>query len=152
MKKIIKPMKKINSSTKPNLNKLKIIYLFLFIIILILLTSYFVIRSFPEPKHIENLEYDFKVQKEVGFVLDSDALHFGNAPVNSTSNRNITINSEFDALVKIFFDGPANLIVNENNFVLEKNTNKSLEFTLTVPDLPEGKYKGNVQLQFFELN
>ena len=122
------------------------------IIVSIMIFLLFVLLTSTDevPIIVKELPYDYSIQQTIGFVLDDDALHFGGSPVNTILKRNITLTSEFPAMIKINFKGPGNLSVNENNFFLNQNVNKSLEFILVVPDEMKGNYSGSVFFEFYE--
>ncbi|MGE0793020.1 MAG: hypothetical protein AB7V77_02440 [Candidatus Woesearchaeota archaeon] len=134
--------------TKHKTHKL-LFYFFIFIVILTLIPI-LVYLSIDKPFKVQYLEYDFKIKNQVGFMLDSDILHFGGAPQGSQLQRNITLSIAFPSIVKIGFEGPGNIISSDNNFYLEANKNKSLEFILTTPNEPEGNYSGIIFIEFYK--
>ena len=101
------------------------------------------------PFEVKNLNYDFKVKQAIGLNVDTDILHMGGGPVGSVLERSIDISSPKDALVRIFVDGPGDLTVDKNNFLIRADDKINLTFSMLVPDLPLGNYSGLVVLKFY---
>ncbi len=126
-----------------------------FIILVVLLSSLITLLLFkffhqPEPSSVEKLPYDFTVVNDVSFVLDTDALHFGGGPQGARLERGMNISVSQDSLVKISWDGPGNLIVSKNNFLLKAGKTEDLLFYLDIPsDLSLGNYSGEVIFKFY---
>lgn len=96
------------------------------------------------------VNFDFKVKedKNIGFNLDQDALHFGIIPPGSNSHRDLVLNSEVPArlLIKVF--GSNYVYPTKNNFLIEPGES-TLTFTASPPvDMPKGNYSGKIRLVF----
>ncbi|MGM5481811.1 MAG: hypothetical protein ACQESE_05380 [Nanobdellota archaeon] len=116
---------------------------------------YFAVSSSPtlekKPFSHSTIDYDFSVSQEVGFVLDSDMLHFGGAPPGAKLKRGLEINSSRDARVLIVWEGPGDISVDKNNFTIDAGNNTEVIFTLKVPDtLSTGEYDGEIIIDLYE--
>jgi hypothetical protein len=139
--------------TKRNQNKLKRIHIFLIVLLICFLFSTTFIYcklNLNKPILVKTMNYDFQIKENVGFVLDSDILHFGGAPKNSELKRNMTLTTPFTSKVKIYFEGPGILSTSHNNFLLEENQSKSIEFILKTPNLENGNYTGKIFFEFYK--
>lgn len=97
------------------------------------------------------MDYDFVVKNSVGFNLDTDALHFGGSLPGSTSTRSMNLHVDRDSRVVISFEGPGDLVVDKNDFVVFANSSESLTFYLTTPvNMTYGNYSGIVTFSFFK--
>ncbi len=110
----------------------------------------YVLFSPSSPEHV-SIEYTFSVQSEIGFVLDSDALHFGGGPPGARLQRGLNISSTRDARVVLSWDGPGDIVVSKNNFLIQADTQEYVLFFLTVPsDLENGFYEGSIFVTLYE--
>lgn len=107
--------------------------------------------SLYSPYRVEVMNYDFVIKNGVGFDLDTDALHFGGSLPGSTLTRSMTLKTDKDSRVLITFEGPGDLVVDKNDFVLLSNSSEYLTFYLTTPlNITEGNYSGTVTFSFFK--
>ena len=126
-----------------------------FIIIIVLLSSLITLLLFnifhePKPAVVEVLPYDFTVTNSVSFVLETDKLHFGGGPLSARLERGMNLSTSQDSLVKISWDGPGNIMVSDNDFLLSANTPKDITFYLDIPDdLSLGNYSGKIIFKFY---
>lgn len=129
--------------------------LILSLICIVLITSiilFFALKNInSKPAVTQTLMYDFNVTTHPGFMLDDDALHFGGITAGGYSTRPMTITANKTYLVKIHYEGPGSLIVDNNNFIIQENTNKSLEFTLTPINTTLGYYSGTIFFDFYKV-
>ena len=78
-------------------------------------------------------------------------MHFGIIPFDGNSVRSINITSSNNYLIKIRHKGDGNLIVSENDFILEKDEIKTLNFTLYPTNRSTGYYSGNITFDFYRV-
>ncbi len=86
-----------------------------------------------------------------GFDLNSTALKFGFVERGQSAQRSVIIKNDFDKKAKIIIKIKGNisdfLIVSENNFFLEKNQSKEIDFSILLPeDLMFGEYNGVISI------
>jgi len=84
---------------------------------------------------------------EIGFSESIESLNFGNAPPGSTIIKSIDIENTkpYDVNVKITLSGniSKSITVSENNFLINTNEKKKVNFTLTtIPSTRQGNYTG----------
>lgn len=129
------------------------------IIISIIVTSSSVIRTEQTKNNNNNertilaeetIDYEFKVTNYVGFNLDTDKLYLGSGGPGSTLRRAMKISYTEDSIVEISARGPGEIIISDNNFFLEKDTGKDIEFSLVVPQIDLGNYTGEIKLTFYK--
>ena len=99
---------------------------------------------------VEEINFDLEIGNEIGFNIDTDAIHFGRVLPggNSIKQINLTNNKEFDVLIVIQKKSEINdwIIIGENKFVLVPRENKEVNISIKIPldteyDLYEGKIK-----------
>jgi hypothetical protein len=129
----------------------KVVFLLVAVIVLSVATTFALLYFFDtSPDEIKTLKYTYTAKENVGFVLDTDALHFGGGPRGALMVRNINMSTTEDARVKITSVGPGTVTVSENDFFLPANTSKELTFSLSVPlDAQPGFYEGIVYFSFY---
>jgi len=133
-------------------NKKMILIVLLIIIIFFSALPIIIYQTTERPYLIQTLAYDFSVKESVGFMLDSDILHFGGGPVGSGLERGMNVTSKETALVKIYAQGQGDIVISDNDFMVYANQSHPLIFTLTVPTLPFGTYNGTVYFEFYKIN
>ena len=131
-------------------NNVLIICLLCIVVIASIISVVAVTNINEKPVKTEELFYDFNVTGNPGFKLDTDAMHFGGITPGGNSKRPMTITTAEDYLVKIRFEGDGSLIVSENNFIIEANEEKTLEFTLTPTTSELGYYSGTIFFDFYK--
>src|SRR3989339_290659 len=142
----------------------KIIWVTVFSLILLFafLFSEFLILN------VEVLSMDaYIVEKEIGFNLDSDKIHFGNVPMFSNgAYREIMITNIYDEDVKIFLSDSGKIdeyvyfeidgsYYEKNNFILGENETKTFKVVFDNDDLPLGYYDGEIKIvvrKFFKFS
>lgn len=131
-------------------NKFKIFFVFFsiavifFSVLLALYFNYYILD-------VAYINFDFKVRedKQIGFNLDQDALHFGIIPPGSRSHRDLMLKSEVPAQVLVKIIGSDYVYPNANDFLIEPNTSVALTFTAAPPNnMPKGNYSGRIRLVF----
>lgn len=135
------------------LSRKKIFLVSFLIVVLVYSVALLLISLFSlySPYRVEVINYDFVVKNAVGFNLDTDALHFGGSLPGSTSTRSMNLQVNQDSRVVITFDGPGDLVVDKNDFIVLANSSQPLTFYLTIPvNITEGNYSGTVTFNFFK--
>ena len=120
------------------------IAILLFFLAMIFYFNYFILD-------VVYVNFDFKVRedKNIGFNLDQDALHFGIIPPGSSGHRDLILNSDVQAKILIKVFGSDYVYPTKNNFILEPNKSVSVPFSASPPiDLPEGNYSGKIRIIF----
>jgi glutamine cyclotransferase len=138
--------------TKKNKNNLKKLVFSLLILFIIIFSIIFYFNSNKEikPMLVKEIPYDYRISQHLGLIVDNDSLHFGTMMYGGSATREITLNTKEDFFVKIRYEGNGNIAVNENNFILEKNINKTLEFKVDGIKLAFGNYSGMVFIEFYD--
>jgi len=136
---------------------MKKIVLFFLIIFICVIGSIITVLIYTNSITYGVYNYDMDVRivddKVTGFNLDTDALHFGSFGGGGIATRHIEINHvEDDMKVVVLKHGDmAGWVSNENNFILQKNQNYNLSFTLFVPSgTPIGNYTGRVVIKLLK--
>lgn len=106
--------------------------------------------SSPSPKEIIEIPYQFSVQPTLGIVGDTDLLYFGGGPADAKLERTVDLKARKATKVLITATGPAELVVDKNNIILDETQSTTISFALIIPDLEEGTYEGKVFFSFFE--
>ena len=112
------------------------IAILLFFLAMIFYFNYFILD-------VVYVNFDFKVRedKNIGFNLDQDALHFGIIPPGSSGHRDLILNSEVQAKILIKVFGSDYVYPTKNNFILDPNKSVSVPFSASPPiDLPKANY------------
>ncbi|MEE9405960.1 MAG: hypothetical protein V3V26_00980 [Candidatus Aenigmarchaeota archaeon] len=103
-------------------------------------------------QEITEVRMHLKVSNYTGFNLDTDALYFGTISPGGSGTRELNlVNGEGEKRTMVFLIGELGKWVYpaENNFIIGKNSNRSLKFTVVVPqDAEFGEYEGTVRLVF----
>jgi len=86
-----------------------------------------------------------------GFDLNSTALKFGFVERGQGAQRSVIIKNDFNERAKIIIKIKGNisdfLIVSENNFFLEENQSKEIDFSILLPEnLILGEYNGVISI------
>ncbi|MBW2984584.1 hypothetical protein KY361_05685 [Candidatus Woesearchaeota archaeon] len=80
---------------------------------------------------------DIKVGDHIGMTVDADALHFGIVMVTGCSTRSIIITHKYDypikAIIGIVGELESWTSIKENDFILNKNEEKEVEFKVCAP-------------------
>ena len=104
-------------------------------------------------KDVRVIPMNFRVSKGVGLNVDNDALHFGGAPPEGTSQRFMDISHRYKFPVKVQIIGYGDLAewlsISPNDFILMKNETKQVSFVISVPkNATFGYYNGSVKVFF----
>lgn len=131
--------------------------IFILIIAIIITFSYIKYETNQKYTQIQKIPMDIKVANYIGFNLDKDAMHFGATFPGGGSKRNLSLinNDVYNKKVLVEYEGRLKDFVNvsENNFILKPNENKTLEFTVMIPQNTElGNYTGTIILTFKRTN
>jgi len=104
-----------------------------------------------QPLEVKLLPYTFKVTSDYGFVLDTDALHFGEGPPGTTLSKKINLTAEDNVRVEILWDGPGEVRASDIDFTMVAGDIKSIQFFLTIPDNASlGDYSGLIYFNFYD--
>jgi uncharacterized membrane protein len=132
-------------------NKLRTYTFITITIAIIVITAIYVLV----PAQTVTYPMDVKVKgpKSIGFNIDDDALHFGIVPPGSNARRTVLLENDAGIrFVRISTHGDMEdwVDLSENNFILQPNTNKSVDFTVKVPTGTEpGNYTGEAKINFY---
>lgn len=142
-----KKSKKISSKKKTE--KLGLVLIFLLIFFLILFLFLFVGNILILDK--KQIYTNVHVANYSGFDLNSTALTFGFVNPGQGAQRSVIIKNDFDKKAKIIIRIKGNisdfLIVSENNFFLEKNQSKEIDFSILLPkNIDFGEYTGIINI------
>ncbi len=149
---MIKKTKKISTGQNKLSSFNKILIILAIVAIIFLAFLVFKNSLLPQPYEIVEVPYDFKVKDGAGFNVDADIMHFGGSSVGARLKRSLNFSLSQDSLVKIAWEGPGVINVEDNNFIMKANEARSLNFTLIVPNLPLGDYNGSIYLKFYPVN
>ena len=134
-----------------NKNNSKVLIIVLCLAIIAAIIPFFMLNSGGnKPVKSETLFYDYNISSTPGFILDNDAMHFGVLPPNGKSTRPMNITTSEKYLIKIHYKGDGYLVVDENDFILDENQTKTLNFTITPINNSIGYYSGNIIFDFYE--
>lgn len=100
---------------------------------------------------VEEIGFDLEIGNEMGFNIDTDAIHFGRVPLGGSSKKqiNLTNNKEFDVLIVVQKDSEINdwISIGENKFVLVPGENKEVSISIKIPlDAEYDKYEGKIKV------
>lgn len=88
---------------------------------------------------------DYNVGDVAGFNLDTDGVHFGTVSKGVSINRFLTVSTNEDARVDIYFKGIKYLGVDNSTFLLKKGEEKQVQIYLKIPrNVEEGYYSGKM--------
>ncbi|MGM5479870.1 MAG: hypothetical protein ACQESC_00245 [Nanobdellota archaeon] len=115
-------------------------------ILMIISTSFILLqRQNTATLSESNVSYDFTVGDDVGFILDTDAMHYGVAPAGSSSQRGLFVNSSEDGVVYLSSQGDGNISFSKNAFPISAGDQEIVSTTLQVPSsLSPGNYSGSI--------
>ena len=132
-------------------NKMLTIVLITTLLVMITILSLYIGLS----RDYQELNFDFKIGNNLGFNLDSDAIHFGTMFQGDEAKRNIVIKNDncVKCLVNLKIKGNSEWIsVSDNNFVLKKDETKEIEVKLNPPNDAELKeYFGTLKIYFWRI-
>jgi hypothetical protein len=102
---------------------------------------------------VHELDMDVYIGNELGFNVDTDAVHFGVTQPGSVGMRPIKVTAgEFLSLVSIEASGEMSgwITISENDFILQPYENRSVQVYLQVPEDAEmgGYFKGTLRVVF----
>lgn len=126
---------------------------FVTLIVIIVFFSLVVISTLMKdvPTEVMSINYTFMVKNNPGINLDVDKLNFGGGSPGTVLERKMNVSSSFDSFVHIESMGPGIVVVDMNDFDLEKNNSTEVVFSLEVPSqLSLGTYEGTVFVSFYE--
>ena len=132
----------------------RLIIILLLIIFAAVISSRFLLSSFFL-KDYEELNVYVTVENIVGFNADTDALYFGTMPPGGIGNRDIFLfNDDCDKCrVSLKGDGEiANwLSISDNNFVMFKGDNKTINVKVYIPsDAEYDNYTAKLKIYFWK--
>ncbi|MDD5177717.1 MAG: hypothetical protein PHT54_00315 [Candidatus Nanoarchaeia archaeon] len=115
------------------------------ILFMVVLYNYYIVLD------VEEIPIEVNVNENLGFDLNTTYLTFGTIPPGNSGSRSIRItNQEYNkAYVNIKIKGTLKnwIYVNENNFKMEKDELKELEFKILVPENAEkGTYQSKLRI------
>ncbi len=133
-----------------NKNKL---YIILAIIILLSIGITQILYSYYKSPHVFYMNYTFLVGDALGLTIDTDALHMGRMTPGGASARNVEITNTFgyrtNVRISLHGDKTEWMSVSETEFMLEKNSNKTIGFAVSPPkDVSHGNYSGYIMIEF----
>lgn len=103
------------------------------------------------PFETQSLNYNYKVKNHSSFNLDTDSLHFGGGLPGAVLQRGLNITSPKDAFVLITWAGDGLMYVSDNDFYLNADEVKGIQFTMNIPqDAKQGNYTGKILFSFYE--
>lgn len=123
------------------LDYLKIIFVITLTIFLLVITTYFYVSI--NIVGVQQIKTTLTIGDEVGFVLDTDALHFGTIRRQGTSTRAITITPTNNPLIIKVHGNISEYIYILNN---EANTTGRIEFVAHSKEPNYGYYEGFVTI------
>jgi len=87
----------------------------------------------------------------IGFNADTDGIHFGVLSKSSTGKRVVHINNTYDTevivVIKKYGELKDLVLITPNNFILQPNEKKDVEFSIQVPEnMSVGNYTGFVKV------
>ncbi|MDP3917424.1 MAG: hypothetical protein Q8Q42_04025 [Nanoarchaeota archaeon] len=126
-------------------------FIFVFVIILLMIIS-IVTLVYIKKNVVGYVEYDvdYNIGSVAGFNLDSDAIHFGTVQYGVSAQRDIKINTDRDAVIRIYLYNLEDIWVDKNNFLLLSNETETVELNLEVKEnAEEGHYSGKLRILYF---
>lgn len=137
-----------------NLKKNKKILMLTCISILTISVTVLFLNNFFTPDQTIDYKMSLIVGKTPGINADTDMIAFGRLPPTGSALRKIDLGNKGSSK-KVEIKASGNLsdwtTVSENNFVLEKNENKTIKIIAKVPSEAEhGNYFGTFRVNFFE--
>jgi hypothetical protein len=115
-------------------------------------TAIYSANKISEHKKIANyriINTSVEISTTSGLNGDRDGLKYGKTTPGGSGLRYLEFNTTEDVLVNIYISGDMSkfLSVDENNFIMQANTNKSLPVYLTVPlNTSYGFYEGKIKV------
>jgi hypothetical protein len=131
--------------------KLGHVFAILAVTILIGFTGTFFVHSFYNYYEVREVDMVLEVAPKLGFNTETDKLNFGSNFPGNTCKKFMNISFPKETKVIIDFEGDFAdwVTVNEDNFILEPNESKALEFLAKIPkDADLGIYAGKVKFYF----
>jgi len=138
------------SRLKLNKKKLKFFIIFLAVFLIVFSLSVIVYMN-SKIIVVVYVPYDFKIkgQNHLGFNAGRDALHFGIIAPGTAGIRELELQTDKTALVKIKVINHDFISPNKNEFILEAGNLTYVQFTANPPsDYPQGNYTGRVRIVF----
>lgn len=121
--------------------------LIIMIVVAALLSSLatMLIYTFVIVDDVDIIYYDVNVADHIGIILDPDKLHFGSVTPGSKLHRAVTFTADRKQMMVIEVTGTEFVFPSENNFLMEKDEQKKIQFTAHPPDeTPLGLYEGKI--------
>ena len=105
------------------------------------------------PLHIEEIYMYITVGNYTGFNVNTSALFFGTVVKSGSSERYVVVTNEYNESLKVKINIKGELKdwtrLSENNFMLEKNANKTVNVKVNIPpDAESGGYTGTMEIRF----
>lgn len=105
---------------------------------LLTITSTITYYSFFKVVQVQSTSYSFSIENnKIGLVGDMDAVKFGTISPGGTGSRYLSFKNDFEFSIKVKIDVKGEkeewIMVKENNFILEPDTNKTIKITVFIP-------------------
>lgn len=94
---------------------------------------------------------DIIIGNYIGLNTDIDAIHFGTTLPGTSANREIVLNTDKERIVNLKLSGNISSFIKipENNFILNKDIQKSIKFRAIIPlNATKGVYTGILKITF----
>lgn len=127
-----------------------LIVIILAICILSISLNFFISKNLSKTLEIKEIDSSITVSEKVGFDLNSSALIFGEVLRGGSSTKEIEIKNYFGFPIHIYVYGKDSMkdFITPFEEVLEKDENKTLKITASVPfNYNSGEYKGKVVIR-----
>jgi hypothetical protein len=126
----------------------KRLFLFIFLLLVLLVSSlYFGARTYSyfSVLNVQSANYTLNVTDYVGFVLDSDKIHFGGVVPGGYSVRSLNVQSDIDGFVFVKSNDADLVYVNAQGLRVGKDVDARFDFKLVVPvDAEEQDVEGTI--------
>ena len=132
------------------MEKNKILMLLLITAILSVILTYFFYQS-AKIYSIKELKMDLIIGNYIGLNTDTDSIHFGTTLPGTSANREIVLNTDKNITVNLKLSGNISSFIQipENNFILNKDMQKSIKLTSVIPlNATKGVYMGILRITF----
>ena len=101
----------------------------------------------------QTINVDFEIGEDIGFNIDTDALHFGRIPTGSSSTRKLNMTNNYNFDIKVNFKPSEELdgvvIARENNKILSPGEIHLFWIDAKAPQNPEKQYyNGTLKITF----
>tara|TARA_Y100000310_G_C20651598_1_gene799728 strand:+ start:1657 stop:2109 length:453 start_codon:yes stop_codon:yes gene_type:complete len=140
-----KQKKKNLNQKKLNFRKINWVFIFLIVIFLIIWFLF-------QPLDVKKLDIRFEVGERLGVVLDGENLDFGRVLAGSSSVKTVSIENNFDFLIKVevFVDRRLkDFIFAEPEISIDSGEVINLPINLILPDdIEKGNYSGGLRFEF----